>query len=136
MLLQDTLTDESILFSIIFGMANMISPIAHSMWRSEMAMAMVFSMSLEPTFYTAENQSDGLSSIWYFFLAQEGDIWSRQHWPESLEWAPANAGGWVDVNDDGQLELYVINDKPHAGYRCGVLSHQDNHGCNGMNPMD
>ena len=41
--------------------------------------------------------------------------------PESLFYSPANAGGWVDIDDDSDLDLFVINDKPSQGYKSGVF---------------
>ncbi|MGC6510316.1 MAG: CRTAC1 family protein [Myxococcota bacterium] len=78
------------------------------------------------TFFTDDAHSDvPVLNPNLLFLAQEDGFWSLQDWPENLQMAPANAGGWVDIDNDGQLELFVINDKPHSGYRCGVLSYQD-----------
>ena len=43
-----------------------------------------------------------------------GDFqWLRkQGWSAYVEQSAANAGGWVDIDDDGDLDLFVISDKP------------------------
>lgn len=37
-----------------------------------------------------------------------------------LEVSPANAGGLVDLDGDGNIDVYVINDKPGEGFRSGA----------------
>ena len=78
-----------------------------------------------PTFYSRydPNNYDSLSNppqnVLYWGAGNE---WVRQdRWSDSLEYSPANAGGWVDLNDDGLLELFIVNDKPSGGYLSGFL---------------
>lgn len=55
-------------------------------------------------------------------------LWGGEHhwsnygpWNSDLENTPANAGGWVDIDNDGDQDLCVVNDKPSLGFLSGVL---------------
>ena len=77
-----------------------------------------------PTFYTRFlSENDDLQPnliYWGTSLWQ----WNRQlNWSEHFEYSPANAGGWLDANDDGILDVFVVNDKPQLGFQSGLLLH-------------
>jgi enediyne biosynthesis protein E4 len=53
-------------------------------------------------------------------------------WTAESDWAipeisdsPANAGGWVDLDDDGDVDLVVVNDKPQSGYSTRILTNEN-----------
>jgi enediyne biosynthesis protein E4 len=75
-----------------------------------------------PTFYSDLNESQEIDPGPNLMLHGVGEfVWEGlDGLPETLFYSPANAGGWVDIDDDSDLDLFVINDKPSQGFKSGV----------------
>lgn len=77
-----------------------------------------------PSFYAQYIEDESASDLENSLLwGYDQLLWERQSkgWAASLEQTPAHTGGWLDADDDGDLDLFVVNDKPQLGYLSGLL---------------